>query len=547
MTKRQTTTISILVIIIFALGFLASRRFWFRLDLTKNKAYTISAVSRNLYAEIPEQMRITYYVSDKLKAIHPMPGEIEDLLREYAAYSRGKIQVTVRDPMKAKVTEAIENMGIQAQQIQTAEQGEASIITVYTGIVIDYLDQIEVLPVVFSLSTLEYDLTSRIRSLARGRTRQAGIIAADNPRNFADEYRYLYNSLAQAAYRVRLIMPGDDISDELPLLIVLGGVETLDDAALYQIDRYIQTGGRVLFTVKAVGIDKEESIEAHLLEDNGLLAMLSLYGVTIQPEIAMDRSALTMQYDTRLPNGGIQRRITRNMQWIRVLPENGNRDHPVSANFNGLDLYWPNPMIIQSPESLEIVPLFASTPDAWSMREPFNTNPDLYYLLERDAAQSKGVKIFGVSLSGEFPSWFRDKPKPDSAVADELRDMPETPKPARVIVVSETDFVTSFINATGASRNLDFLLQAADWLGNDDDIIGIRNRVSGTGELDLILDPARKASVIRSTQIINTIVMPVLVILAGVLIALRRRAKSRVLAVQDENNNVTVKEQSDEI
>jgi len=575
--KKQTTILSLLVLIAIALGYMISSRFWLRLDLSKNRAYTISRVSRNLHTEIPDQVRITYYVSDKLKAIHPMPGEIEDLLREYATYSRGKIQVMVRDPIKTGVAELVERMGIQARQIQTMEQDQAGVVTVFSGIVIDYLEQIDVIPFVFSLSTLEYDVTSRIRSLVRGNMRQAGIIAGDNPRNINEEYGYMLNALAQSGYRLRLIAPGLDISDDLPLLIVLGGVEMLDDTALYQIDRYIQTGGKVLFTAKAISIDKAESIEARILDDQGLLAMLASYGVSILPEIVMDRSNIMMQYETRTQRGTIQRRISRNAQWIRVLPENGNPDHPIGARFGGVDMYWASPMELSGSEALELVPLITTTPSAWSMREPFYTNPDVAaYLFEKDAAETKGVKILGASLSGVFPSWFADKPKPEASnPEEELPDMPESPKPARVIVMSDTDFLTSFLNVSEAVRNLDFLLQALDWLGNDDDIIGIRNRESNTGDLGKILDPAKKTAAVRFAQTINIIIMPLLVILAGVFIALRRRAKSRVrsdssgqfdqpdqsdqpeqpdqsgLSAQNENNDVTadetIKEQSDEV
>jgi gliding-associated putative ABC transporter substrate-binding component GldG len=550
MTRKQAVIISLLVIVAIALGFMVSRRFWFRLDLTKNRAYTISSVSRNLHTEIPNQIRITYYVSDKLRAIHPMPGEIEDLLREYAAYSRGKIQVIVKDPLKAGVVEDIERMGLQAQQIQTMDMDQTGLITVYTGIVIDYLDNIEVLPVVFSLSTLEYDLTTRIRSLVSGIARQAGIIVGDNPRNYNEDYRFMHGMLAQSGYRLRLITPETDIPDPdtLPLLIVLGGVEAFNDTALYRIDRYIQMGGRVFFTVKAVTVDKEGSIEARALDDSGLLDMLSAYGVTILPEIVMDRSALTMQYQTRSPNGAIQLRIARNPQWIRILPENGNREHPIGAGFMGIDMYWATPIVLNAHGSLEAVPLFTTTGEAWTMSEPFYTNPDISYLFERDAAVTQGAKILGVSLSGVFPSWFRDKPKPSVYYEDgELPDMPETAKPARVIVISDTEFITSFLNVSGATRNLDFLLQALDWLGNDDDIIGIRNRESVSANLDKIIDRDKKAAAIRFAQLVNIIIMPLLTVLAGVFIAVRRRAKSRIISGQDENSAEMIKEKSDEI
>jgi ABC-type uncharacterized transport system involved in gliding motility auxiliary subunit len=119
MTKKQASVICFLSIVAILLGMLVGGRLWFRLDMTRNKAYTISAVSRNLHSEITDPVTITYYVSDKLRAISPMPGEIEDMLREFAAFSKGKIRLAVRDPVKAQIAEQAEAAGILPQQIQT--------------------------------------------------------------------------------------------------------------------------------------------------------------------------------------------------------------------------------------------------------------------------------------------------------------------------------------------------------------------------------------------------------------------------------------------
>ncbi|MCL1837444.1 MAG: GldG family protein [Treponema sp.] len=524
MTKKQATILSALTLLALVLTVMVSRRLWFRLDLTKGKSYTISAVSRNLHNEIPDQVRITYFLSDKLRAIHPIPGEIEDLLKEYTAYSRGKIRLTVKDPAKANAAGEVEQFGIMPQQIQTVEQDQASLITVYSGLLIEYLDEIDVMPSVFSLETLEYDLTSRIRSMVRGSSRMLGVVLGDNFRRWNEDYRQLQGAFMQAGYQLRLIPPGADIADTVPALLVLGGVEGLDETALYQIDRYLQTGGRALFTVKGVRVETSGDLEGRLLDDQGLLAMLSSYGVTVLPEIVMDRSALTMQYQTRSPNGMIQIRMTRNPQWIRVLRENSNPDHPVSAHFTGLDMYWASPLSLNAPDGVEAGRLFTTTADAWSMREPYNVNPEIPYLLERDSSETRGRKILGASLAGVFPSWFAGMPKPWQEEG-ELPDMPFEPKAGRIIVVGDTEFATSFISVSGGQRNLDFLVQAADWLGNDDDIIGIRSRESGSGRLDRIIEPEKRAAAMRTAQAVNVFIVPLLVVLAGIAIALRRRAR----------------------
>jgi len=68
-------------------------------------------------------------------------------------------------------------------------------------------------------------------------------------------------------------------------------------------------------------------------------------------------------------------------------------------------------------------------------------------------------------------------------------------------------------------------VQAADWLCNDDDIIQIRSRSSQSGRLDKIIDTEKKAAAMRRVQIINVVVIPALVIMAGLFFALRRRKK----------------------
>jgi gliding-associated putative ABC transporter substrate-binding component GldG len=539
MSKKQVTVLTLLSLAILLLGILVSRRLWFRLDLTRNKAYTISPVSRALYAEIPDQVRITYYLSDKLASVHPLPGEIEDLLREYAATSRGKIRLTVRDPARANLTGQVEQLGILPQQIQTVEKDQASVATVYTGVVIEYLEQVEVLPVVFSLDTLEYDLTSRIRTLIRGSERQLGVIVGDSYRQWNDDYGYVNQSFTQAGYRVRLISPGDEIPDTLPVLLVLGGAEELDSWALYRIDRYIQGGGKVLFALEGVYVDSQSTLEARAITDQGLLDMVASYGARVREELALDRSALTLQYQTRTPSGAIQVRITRYPHWIGVLEENGNAQHPVSARFAGVDLFWPSPIELAAPDSVEAAPLFTTTAEAWSMRNNFNTNPDVPYLFEQDAAETRGQKIMAAALSGTFPSWFLGAPKPAREGSDEeLPDMPAEARASRIIVIGDTDMATGLIGMTGGQRNLDFLLQAADWLGNDDDIIGIRNREGRLGRLDKISDPDKKVSAMRFAQILNVVMFPLLVILSGVFIAWRRKIRALRAEEKERFNGV---------
>jgi hypothetical protein len=219
------------------------------------------------------------------------------------------------------------------------------------------------------------------------------------------------------------------------------------------------------------------------------------------------------------------------------LSDNGNPAHPVSARFGGLDMYWANPIELNAPYGIEADYLFTSTADSWTMSEPFYTNPEVPYLFERDAAMTRGKKILGASLSGVFPSWFYGREKPETDDETEIPDMPLEAKPARIIVVGETDFATGFLNVTGGQANLNFLVNAADWLCNDDDIIGIRSRESSSGRLDRITDNDERAKAMKSARVINVFVVPIFVIIAGVFFALRRNLKAKSFRDEKTEND----------
>lgn len=519
MSKNQAGTLALLSITAFALAFLITGRVWFRADLTRNKAYTISEVSRNLYREIADEVRITYFVSGKLKQAYPLPGEIADLLREYAAYSRGKIRFIERDPARAELLREVEELGIMPQQIQVTERDEITVATVYSGILIEYLDRESVMPVVFSLDTLEYDLSSRIRALVRDEEREIGVIVADAYKQFESEFGLLGGELFLAGFRIRPINPGDEIPESLSALFVLGGAEYLDQAQLYRIDTYISGGGSVLFAVDGVSVDTRETLAARAVNDKGLLAMLANYGAVVRGALALDRPALSISFRLQTGNGTFVQ-SARYPHWIGVLEQGGNPDHAVTARFRGLDLYWASPIELSPPPGVAGETLFSSTAEAWLQTEMFVTRPDQAHQFEEEAETTRGTKILGASLSGIFPSAFTGQAKPDESLPDQSAQK----KPSRIIVVGDSDFAGSMMRINrGEERNLDFLVRAAEWLSSDEDLAAIRGREGPAGRLDRVADPEKRAAIMVFSRAFNTIIIPAAVILTGLFLAWRRR------------------------
>lgn len=532
MNRNQTRVIALLSAAIILMAFLLSNRFWVRIDMTHNRAYTLSEVSRNLHREITDLVTITYFVSDRLTRAHPLPREIADLLREYEVHSRGRIRFVQRDPAREGVQRAVEELGIIPHPIRLVERNETTVATIYSGILIEYLDREAVIPVVFALDTLEYDVSSRIRSLVRNVEREIGILVGDAHRQLNSDYLNLHRELFFAGFRVRSISPGEPIPPGLPALFVLGGAEDLDEYSLYLIDRFIRGGGNVLFAVNGVFVDIMGNLDARHIHDGGLLAMLANYGVVVQQALVLDNSALNISFQTRSETT-VFFHTMRYPHWVAVQPHSANDEHPITARFGGLDLFWANPLELFPPPGITAEPLFFTSDQAWLQSQSFVTNPNLFEFFAEEAYETMGRQILGASLSGVFPGAFEGRPRPlrpgmDNGADEELLELPVQGRPARILVVGDSNFAGHMMEVNRSEeRNLSFLIRAADWLSNEDDMVAIRRRESLTGRLDLITDPQRRDAVMNFSRSLNTIVIPLGVILTGIILLVRRKTKTK--------------------
>jgi ABC-2 type transport system permease protein len=156
-----------------------------RADLTANRDYSLSPVTRDLISNLQEPLLIRGYFSEKTHPLlAPLVPAIRDMLQEYQIASNGKIQVEMVDPKTDEKVEAEANQlyGIQPSPFRVSDRYEASVINSYFDILIRYGDQyvtlgfsdlieVESLPdgqVDVHLRNLEYDLTRSIKKVVYG-------------------------------------------------------------------------------------------------------------------------------------------------------------------------------------------------------------------------------------------------------------------------------------------------------------------------------------------------------------------------------------------
>ncbi|MFW6274695.1 MAG: GldG family protein [Spirochaetota bacterium] len=519
--KWKEISLLLLTLLVAVLVMMNAQRYFLRFDLTEDKIYTISEVSKNLFTEVDEQVTITYYVSDKLRSVTQIPQQIEDLLYEYATYGRGKIKVSVVDPDKTGVTEEIQDLGIEPRQIQVVERNEQTYAKVYSGILIRYLDKREVLPLAFTTQTLEYEITSGIRRLVREDERRIGILIGNSSMTLQRDFSALYDTLS-GSFEVEELGRGEIIPPRIDVLFLLGA-GGLNRFELLHIDQYLMRGGKAFLGIDGVKIDLDQNLKASPYEDSPIFDALESYGVRVEEKLVLDRYAKDFRVPQQVYGGMAWEVIGRYPHWINIRPGNVSSESLITARFQGLDLLWPSPVEILSEGQGRIIPLVKSSNEAWIMDERFITDPYRMDSVNRNTAEAAGQYTLGVAVEKQLDSFFSGEqvnpPAGESLPYEEIRPRSDY---TRLIVFGDSDFASNIIQYSNSMYNMDFLLNCADWLAKDDDLMQIRTRNERDTRLNR-LDPQRAQAQYIFSQIMNMVLIPLLIVGYGIIRSVIRR------------------------
>lgn len=532
--RWKEISLLLLTVAVAVLVLMNGQRYFTRLDLTEDKIYTISDVSKNLFNEVDEQITITYYVSEKLRSVTQIPQQIEDLLYEYATYGRGKIQVSVVDPDRSGIAREIQNLGIQPRQIQVVEQNEQTYAQVYSGILIRYLDKREVLPLVFNTQTLEYEITSGIRGLIRADERRIGILIGNSSMTLQRDYSALLDTLS-GSFEVEEIDRGAIIPPRIDVLFLLGGGD-LTRYELLHVDQFLMNGGKAFFGIDGVNIDLDQNLQADQYEQAPIFELLEAYGVTVEEKLVLDSYSKDFRVPRQMFGGITWEVIGRYPHWINIRPGNVNADNPITARFQGLDLLWPSPVRVIREGDGRIIPLVESSTEAWIMDESYITDPYRMESVSSRAAETAGQFILGVAIEKQLKSFFSEEPfSPPAGVSVPYDEIQTEGEYTRLIVFGDSDFASNIIQYSNSMYNMEFLLNCADWLSMEDDLMEIRTRTGRDTRLNR-LEPQRAQAQYIFSQIVNIVLIPLLIVGYGIVRSgLRRRQQSML---QEENHDV---------
>ncbi len=167
--KSRYIKFGIYIILIVLLN-VAGLTLYMRADLTGNRVYSLSKVSRDVVSTLKEPLTINVFFTKNLPApYNTVERYLRDLLEEYALSGNRYFNYRFYDvtPLEeGGSTRSSENQrlasdyGIQPVQIQAIEQDEVKIKKAYMGLAIVHGDMVEKVPTITSADGLEYKLTT---------------------------------------------------------------------------------------------------------------------------------------------------------------------------------------------------------------------------------------------------------------------------------------------------------------------------------------------------------------------------------------------------
>ncbi len=526
--KYGTQSLSLIFIMLGILMFIniLSARFFVRADLTEKKEFTITDATKRILSQLDDIANIRFYFSKDLPPrLANLESQVRDLLDEYQAYSNGHLNVDFIDPSNdEEMKKKLQRLGIPELQLNVIEKDQQQIRKAYLGISIQFGDKSQVIPVIKSLESLEYDLTSALFKVTDSKERIIGWMGTLGEETDPGAYKSAFELLKeQYVVRELPVGKGDKIAANTDMIVVDGKAQ-LTDADLFAVDQFLMNGGKAIFMADAVEMSRE-SLSA-TPSSQPIRSLLESYGITIKSSLVCDRKNAPAPF-----NSGYVRFSLPYPFWPKIFPETFNRDRPAVSNLESLVLPWCSPLEFdpKQNEELTFTPLVNTSEGAWLVNEPFNLDPQQRFNLQKSDLHQY---LLALIAEGKFKSHFTGKEVPakqdTSGDAEAKNEDPilETQKPTSFVVIANSLFPNNqFVQMF--PENMVFFINIADTLTIGDQLIGIRSRVVTERPLIYDTDDEKEIESTKSFhRFMGTFLAPIVVVAIGFIrFSLRRKRK----------------------
>ena len=547
--------LAFLLLFIAGINFLASA-FHFRFDLTKEKRYTLSNVTKQLLRDIDQPVTVDVFLKGSFPAgFKKLANGVDEFLQECKEYGGKKLSVHFTDPLKSLDDSAASRyldsidyfFNIQAYTLQAPSKvgDELNIKRVIPGAIIHYKDtsigvnllkgqksygtEPEQLAALYNdvEATLEYKFASAIQKItlnkkpligyALGHGEAWGYNANDAVKTLIKDYRFDTVNIKTAPY----------LPSEFNVLVILKPTLPFSESDKLKLDQFQMRGGKIFWLIDNMydGFDSLYNKEGFITYDRGLNLedILFRYGVRMNQALLQD-----MQCD-KLPQLSGQAGQTQQQRLVDwpVFPILNGTNNPISKNLDGIRTMFPGTLDTVKADGLKKTILLTSSANAKTIKPPEKIMFDFMQIApDINLFKESNIPV-AVLLEGKFKSLFANrisKSLMDTLAAYKVSFRNESDENGKMIVVADGDIALNQVSQydgplpmgvnlfTRVSyANHDFYSNCLEYLVNSSGILETRAK-----DFTLrLLDPKKVKDEKNTWQLVNTVLPVLLVILLG--------------------------------
>ncbi len=562
--KRSDITQLVLSLAIVVVAAFLLSYFFFKLDLTEEKRHSLTPATKEMLANLNDQLFIRCYLHGEFPAeFKRLENTIKERFDEFRDYSNGQIDYEFIDPYESgdqkiinETFKALDEKGLRFSNITYTENGAQSSKLIWPAAIVEY--QGREYPIQFlktespvatdrmvntSVNNLEYELANGLRKITRkdkpaiavltGHREIAGINLADFIFGLRENYDVepvridsQINAFSDKAEAMTLR------TNRYAALVVAGPDSTIGDKDRFVIDQFIMNGGKVLWMLDAlkINMDSLRSAETTMAvsNENGVYEMLFEYGVRLNRSLVIDFQGAPIILD----NGpmGNQRAYTDRTNYYAPLILSSANTHPITANLDPIKLEFAGSLdSVNASSDVIKTPLLKSSPLSKELRAPVRV--DLQLLAFGQEYFENGAtpeRTMAMVMEGKFPSAFRDQ-TPDAIKKDPNIAFRDKSLTTKMIVIADGDMAYNDVDMRSGKPmpialgydpqfrrvlfdNKEFLMNCMNYLLDDQALISVRSR---TIELRKLAEDKIQTSA-GLIKAINTAVPIVVIFLLGV-------------------------------
>jgi ABC-type uncharacterized transport system involved in gliding motility auxiliary subunit len=489
-----------------------------RVDLTAERAYTLSPGTRAILSKLDTPVQIRFY-STRSDSRMPVflktyAQRVEDLLGEFRQASKGLIEVQKLDP--APDSDAEDSARLDGIEGQARVEGEPF----YLGLSVSMLDQKQAIPFLAPdrERLLEYDLA---RALSRVITTEKPVIGVMSPLPYggqptnpmmmrmgqSGQQPWVFISELKRDFNVRDIpFASEEIPKDIKVLVLIHP-KGISDASQYAIDQFVLRGGKLVAMLDPQGVLDRSGAGNPMGMSMGsrstLDKLLPAWGLSFESsKVVADLDFVGRTREGRQPA-------------VLALNERAtNREDIVSAEANNLIFAFAGAFSGTPAEGLKQTVLVRSSKNS-QLVDPMAAQFGGERLI-KDFVSSNTEQVLALRLTGKFKTAFAEG-KPKAAPAPGAPAEPKDQKPTEaglkestedgaVVLIGDSDFiqdqlsVQEMVNPFGGQRmvmpvnsNIAFAQSSVEQLAGDSNLVAVRSRASRERQFIVVRQMQAKA------------------------------------------------------